>query len=173
MNLTAFIMKNLFLLFILVSLTLSAGAQSVEEKNAKLFANTLFYTVKKNDLEAFKKHAITLTDYEKIVAQNPKLSKDEKQQIMTKGKEDIVQYHERKAFDRIQKAVKREFIDWSQIKIENLEHKIEKRGALQVLSFTIYFKFEQRTFAFTATDCIKTPSGWKMSKGADLKYTGK
>ncbi len=165
--------KNVFLLFLLLSLTFSTFAQSTEEKNAKIFANALFYTVKKNDLEGFKKLSINTQDWEKMLAKMTKLSKEEKQTLWAQGKEDILQYHEKKSFDRMQKTVKREFIDWSQIKIESITQAIEKKGSLQMLTFNIYFKFEVRSFVFSATDCIKTPTGWKMSKGADLKMTSK
>lgn len=162
-------MKNkLILFFTILFFSASVFAQSVEEQEAKKYANKVLYTVKKNDLEGFKKLAITLPDWEKMMAQSPKLTKSEKQDILAAAKVDIAAYHERKKFDRIQKTVKREFIDWSQIKIESITHAIEKRGTVKVLAFNIYFEFEKRHYIFNATDCIKTLTGWKMAKGADL-----
>ena len=165
--------KITLLLFILMmNVLFFANAQSKDEASAKVFANKLFYAVKKNDLEGFKAMSMTLPDWQKTLALT-KVSKEEKATIQAAGKADIVEYHERKKFDKMQKLAKREFIKWDQIIIDSHDNSVTKDGPLTVMSFKVHFRFEARSFVFTATDCVKTPTGWKMRKGADITVESK
>jgi hypothetical protein len=167
-------MKNVYLLFILLMLNLTTFAQtSVEERDGKLYANKVLYSVKKNDVAEFKKLVINIADWEKLLAAHTKVPKAEKQEMLAKGKADIALASPEKIFEKIQKAVKREFIDWNQVKITSIATAFEKKGHLHYMSFTIYFEIEQKSYMLSAKECIKTPNGWKMSKGADLTLISK
>ncbi len=161
--------KNIFLLFILLTLTVPVFAQvNVEERDAKLWANKVLYTVKKNDFEGFKKFVMVIQDWEKLLATMTKVPKTEKQEILAHGKEGILQSSPEKTFEKIQKAAKRDFVNWSQIKIESTAAAVEKKGHLKLMSFNIIFQFEGKSFSFSAKECVKTAAGWKISGAADL-----
>lgn len=167
-------MKNVYLLFILLMFTFSTFAQSsTQDQQGKLYANKVLYAVKKNDVEAFKKLVINVADWNKLLATLTKVPKAEKQTMLEAGKAEIQQASPEKIFEKIQKAVKRESIVWDQVKIGSIACAFENKNHLHYMSFNIYFEIEQKNYILSAKECIKTPDGWKMSKGADLTLVSK
>lgn len=155
-------MKKLVLVCIALASVSFYGfvAENAEDK----FARAVYEAVKSGKAEDIKKHIITPAEFNPMI-DAATFAPEKKESMKKRLTQEYYDKRTQENFTEVQEKIKAANITWSNAIIDSVITKRELKEGMDAMRFRVYFTSNKKQYSVSASKCMNTANGWKMSNG--------